>query len=199
MTIIGICGFQSAGKDTIADYLIKNHGFIKLSFASTLKDIVSIIFSWDRDKLEGITESDRCWREEVDTWWATELNIPLLTPRMILQTFGTQLFRNHFHNDIWTKVIKNKLRFLYEKNIVITDCRFINEIEMIRSYGGFILHIYRELPSWFNKYKNGEDTEEINNIHISELMWIREKFDYEIANTESKEILYSKIKNILFN
>ena len=33
--IIGICGFQSSCKD-IADYLIKEHGFIKMSFASYL-------------------------------------------------------------------------------------------------------------------------------------------------------------------
>ena len=34
--IIGISGFQSSGKDTIADYLVKEHGFVKLSFASAL-------------------------------------------------------------------------------------------------------------------------------------------------------------------
>lgn len=197
MTIIGICGFQSAGKDTMADYLINNHGFIKLSFASVLKDIVSIIFSWDREKLEGITDEDRIWREQVDLWWSSELNIPQLTPRYILQTFGTQLFRNHFHNDIWSKVIKNKLRILKNNNIVITDCRFANEIEMIRSYGGIIIHIYRKLPLWFESYKNGiHISSEIDNIHISELIWIREKFDYEISNTENKEKLYEKIKNL---
>ena len=40
--IIGICGFKSSGKDTLAEFLIKDYGFKKLSFASALKDIVAI-------------------------------------------------------------------------------------------------------------------------------------------------------------
>ena len=43
--IIGICGFQSAGKDTLGDYLVNKLFFVKLSFASLLKDIISILFS----------------------------------------------------------------------------------------------------------------------------------------------------------
>ena len=36
--VIGICGLISSGKDTIADYLIKEHNFVKISFADKLKD-----------------------------------------------------------------------------------------------------------------------------------------------------------------
>ena len=85
--IIGICGFQSSGKDTIADLLISQYGFKKISFGGALKDVVSIIFGWPRDKLEGLTEEDREWREKVDYWWATTLKMPQLTPRYVLQYF----------------------------------------------------------------------------------------------------------------
>ena len=85
--IIGICGFQSSGKDTIADFLIKEHNFIRLSFASALKEIVSIMFSWPRDKLEGLTKEDREWREQIDPWWSKSLKMPHLTPRYVLQHF----------------------------------------------------------------------------------------------------------------
>ena len=38
--IIGICGLQGSGKDTLAQILIDKYNFEKLSFASKLKDIV---------------------------------------------------------------------------------------------------------------------------------------------------------------
>ena len=44
--IIGLCGAQGSGKDTVANILIAEYGFIKLTFASTLKDVVAILFSW---------------------------------------------------------------------------------------------------------------------------------------------------------
>ena len=47
--IIGVCGFIGTGKDTIADYLVNIHQFRRESFANTLKDAVSSVFSWDRE------------------------------------------------------------------------------------------------------------------------------------------------------
>jgi hypothetical protein len=65
MNIIGICGPIGSGKDTIADILIKERGYIKLSFASALKDAVSAIFGWDRNMLEGADSESRLWREQI--------------------------------------------------------------------------------------------------------------------------------------
>lgn len=199
--IIGICGFQSSGKDIIADYLIKEHGFIKLSFASTLKDIISIIFGWPRDKLEGLTSEDRQWREQVDNWWSNTLQIPQLTPRYVMQYFATDLFRNQFHIDIWVKIVENKLNTILEsvngKNIVISDCRFGNEINMIIRLGGKIIQVYRDPPYWFDKYRQGETPNEMKNIHCSEIEWIRCYRDYDVDNDGSIEELYLKIKDIL--
>ena len=185
--IIGICGFQSSGKDTVAEYLIKEHGFKKLSFASAIKDIVAIIFSWSRDKLDGLTKEDRAWREQIDTWWSKTLNIPLLSPRYVLQYFATDLFRNQFHPNIWVKIIENKLNKL--DNFVITDCRFKNEINMILEYGGKIIHVHRNMPKWFYKYRQGEDVDEIKQLHISETEWIKCHNDYELTNDGTIEEL----------
>ncbi len=197
--IIGICGFQSSGKDSIAKFLIEQYGFQKLSFAGALKDVVSIMFVWPRTKLEGLTPEDREWRNVVDPWWAETLDIPQLTPRYILQHFGTDLFRKHFHQDIWVKIVENKLKQLTKEgiNVVITDCRFENEINLITKYGGKIVKVYRDLPHWFDDYRRGIDVEESKSLHISELGWIRSHCDYELTNNGTLLDLYEKIKYII--
>jgi hypothetical protein len=196
--LIGMCGFQSCGKDTVADLLIREYGFKKLNFSGALKDIISIIFGWSRTKLEGLTKEDREWREQVDQWWATELNIPQLTPRYVLQYFGTELFRNHWHQDIWVKIMENKLNQLKTENIVVTDCRFENEFALLTKYGGKIIHVYRMLPNWFESYKTNKDNPvEITSMHRSELEWIKCEFDYELSNEKTIEELYEKIRIII--
>lgn len=187
MVRIALCGFSGSGKDTTADILISKYGFTKLSFGSAVKDVLASIFSWDRTMLEGAKPEDRAKREIVDEWWSQELGIPNFTPRMAMQQIATQLFRNNFHQDIWTKVIKRKL--MNYDNIVITDCRFPNEIEMIKSHGFVLIHIERIKPSWFDLYKSGRECEEADRLHESEKSWIREKFDYTITNTSSVEEL----------
>ena len=104
--IIGICGFIGAGKDTAADYLVNFHGFRRDSFAATLKDAVAAVFGWDRELLEGRTKEAREWREQVDPWWSQRLGMPALTPRWVLQYWGTEVGRNAFHTDIWIAVWK---------------------------------------------------------------------------------------------
>lgn len=198
--IIGICGFQSSGKDTIAEYLIKEYGFIRFSFASALKDIISIIFGWPRDKLEGLTKEDREWREKVDYWWSHTLKMPQLTPRYVMQYFATDLFRNKFHPDIWVKIVENKLNDIIDKpntKIVISDCRFENEINMILRLDGKIIQVYRDPPYWFYKYRQGENPNEVRYIHRSEIEWIRCYRDYDIDNDGTIEDLQHKIKYIM--
>jgi len=165
-----------------------------------LKDIVSILFQWDRDLLEGITTESRKWRETVDEWWTTRLHIPNLTPRYVLQHIGTDVFRNHFHPDIWIAALERKLiNHMNLKNlnkVVITDCRFSNEIEMIRKLNGLFVHVHRgNLPSWF-----GKEDEFPKNIHVSELEWTKMFFDKSIDNTGiTMEELKCKVFETLIN
>ena len=119
--IIGVTGFIGSGKDTVANYLTTFHGFKKLSFAGSLKDAVSNVFGWDRELLEGTTKSSREWREQVDPWWANRLDIPHLTPRWVLQNWGTEVCRNGFHNDIWVASVQNKLRQATDDIVITLD------------------------------------------------------------------------------
>jgi len=162
--IIGICGFIGSGKDTIADYLVNLHHFRRESFASTLKDAVSQVFGWDRTMLEGRTKQAREWREQVDPWWAERLHMPTLTPRWILQYWGTEVCRAGFHDDIWIASLENKLRHSQD-DVVISDCRFPNEIKAIKNAGGRVIRVTRgPEPAWYeaaasvNRGANGNTT-----------------------------------------
>jgi len=191
MSLIAICGFQGSGKDTLANILIENYGYTKVSFGGILKDIVSIIFNWDRDLLEGITIKSREWRETVDNWWANRLDIPNLTPRYILQHIGTDILRNKFHPDIWVAALERKL---YNKcGIVITDCRFQNEIEMVKKLDGKLINIYKGIiPSWF-----GKEDEFPKDMHSSEVIWTKSTFDKTIENNGSISDLKINISKYL--
>ena len=203
--IIGICGFIGSGKDTVADYLVNLHEFRRESFASTLKDAVSAVFGWDRTMLEGRTKEAREWREQIDPWWANRLDMPTLTPRWVLQYWGTEVCRKAFHDDIWIASLENKLRNSRD-NVVISDCRFPNEISSIKNAGGSIVWVRRgELPDWYqyalaaNQLGSNMALNELKmrKIHASETAWVGTEFDHEIDNNSTIDDLYQKIQSII--
>jgi hypothetical protein len=202
--IIGICGFIGAGKDTAADYLVNFHGFRRDSFAATLKDAVAAMFGWDRELLEGRTRSAREWREQVDTWWAERLGMPHLTPRWILQHWGTEVGRNAFHTDIWIASLENKLRKSSD-NIVISDCRFRNEVAAIKNQGGRVIWVQRGMiPHWYDiAAKANHDDEaaqrwlDSEGIHASEYSWAGTRFDHVVENNSTVDALYQQLNDLL--
>jgi hypothetical protein len=211
--IIGITGFIGSGKDTAANYLVAKHGFRRDSFAGTLKDAVSQIFGWDRELLEGLTPEAREWREQIDPWWAKRLDMPRLTPRYMLQLWGTEVCRQGFHDDIWIASMENRLRKTVD-DIVISDVRFPNEIAAIRRAGGSVIWVQRgDLPEWYDCALRENTTHEDQqwlledahqlmpqkypNIHKSEWAWIGQTFNYTVDNNGTVEKLYEQINNLL--
>lgn len=201
--IIGICGFIGSGKDTAADYLVNFHGYRRESFASSLKDAVANVFGWDRQMLEGRTTQSREWREQRDEWWSTRLGRDI-TPRHVLQYWGTEVIRDGFHDDMWIASLENKIRTSRD-NIVITDCRFPNEIAAIRKQGGRIIWIQRgPLPEWYEaatRANRGEAVFQENlktlGIHPSETAWAGTAFDAEINNNDTIDELFTQLKSLV--
>ena len=203
--IIGITGLISSGKDTAADYLIRFHGFKKLSYAGPLKDCVSAIFGWDREMLEGTTQSSREWREEVDEWWAKRLNMPHLTPRWVLQYWGTEVGRRSFHNDIWVSAVENQLRKIQD-DVVITDCRFENEVDAIKNAGGTTLRVCRgDDPKWiehamdYNRTKNPQAIANLVDcgVHASEYSSVGLEYDFIVDNNNTIDELHKHMEIIV--
>jgi hypothetical protein len=202
--LIALVGFIGSGKDTAADYLVNFYGFRRDSFANTLKDAVSAVFGWDRELLEGRTKEAREWREQVDPWWAERLAMPTLTPRWVLQNWGTEVCRNAFHNDIWIASLENKLR-RSRNNTVISDCRFYNEVASIKNQGGRVIWIQRGItPHWYSiatQANRGDSAAqrwlEQQGIHASEYSWAGTQFDYIVENNGSIDSLYRQLNDLL--
>ena len=195
--IIGICGLIGSGKGTVADILVENHNFQKLSFADKLKDGVSAVFGWDRQMLEGDNDESRQWREEKDRFWSKETG-KTITPRLILQLFGTDCMRNGYFDGIWVSLVKQKIIDNPDTNWVIPDVRFPNEVKMIQNAQGEVWQVRRgDLPVWFtDKRDNGIEP---TDVHASEWAWIDrdESFEQIIQNDDSLEELLKKIEIIV--
>lgn len=199
--IIGIAGFQGSGKDTIADYLCNVYGFKRDSFAATLKDAVAAVFGWDRELLEGRTRESRAWRETVDAWWANRLNMPDLTPRLVLQRWGTEVARRAWHDDTWIASLENRLNRAHN-SIVITDVRFPNEIAAVRNAGGIVIRVIRGAePEWYdlaaetNQGRFNHMAQAYPEVHPSEWAWIGTEFDAVITNNaDGLDPLFAQVK-----
>lgn len=154
-SIISISGERGSGKDAIASILVDEYGFQKLAFADSVKDSLSVIFGWDRIMLEGIGEEARQIRELPDPYWSKKLNIPEFSPRYAMLHYGTEVMRTWLP-DIWVLSLEKKL-LQATNNIVVTDSRFINELQMLSSHSAKMTIVNR--PSLIATYNHKSDIE----------------------------------------
>src|SRR5678809_1433962 len=138
--LIGLTGQLQAGKDTVADILVKDYGFEKRGFSDALYQSVCELFDIDletalRFKTDGtkVVIADSQFpmvSKGVFTW------------REFLQRYGTESHRNVFGKDFWVEYLLKDLDLT--KNIVIRDVRFVNEAFGIKMLNGDIWKINRE-------------------------------------------------------
>jgi hypothetical protein len=159
--IIGIMGQARAGKDTMANHLVKNYGFVRIALADEIKRIEMRL--WD------MTE-EQCWGDDLKE--VPDLRYPLpgkghLTPRVGAQIIGTEVARSAYP-DTWVRILQNnanavlngthyydrakgilpnrRIRRFFSKKpagIVVPDIRFMNEIDGIHKEGGVVIRVRR--------------------------------------------------------
>ena len=201
--IIGVIGFIGSGKGTAADILVEKHGFVKLSFADAVKDATAVIFGWQRSLLEGDTDESRNFRETKDEWWSNKFGYDF-SPRLALQLMGTEAGRDVFHKDVWVYALERKMEMY--KNVVIADVRFPNEIEWMRSKGGFAVRVCRGAdPVWYDEAVKANANDSIaqdrmvdhHKVHYSEWAWAGQIMDYQLDNNGSISMLEADIGHML--
>jgi hypothetical protein len=175
--LFGLSGKKQSGKSTVAIYLKEKYNFLEVSWADPLKQIVG-------KKLLGLTEfqvnGPMEKKEAIDPFWGK-------SPRELLQIIGTDCFRDQVHPDFWVKIGMRKIQQHLEDgySVVVTDCRFPNELSAIKNLAGHSVRISR--PDQVNKDR-----------HPSELALDSFEHDYNIS-AESGDIdgLKFQIKQVL--
>jgi hypothetical protein len=163
LKIIGICGQKFNGKDTIADYLVSNYGFTKISLGDPVKHALQEIFCFSYEQLWGVQ------KEITDSFWK-------VTPREMMQYFGTECLRikfgtdyPHIGNNIWVLALHRKIDELISKGItkiVVPDLRFPNEEKPIRDFGGCVLKVIRKKLVSGDSHASENSLEHINVDHV---------------------------------
>jgi dephospho-CoA kinase len=113
---IGIIGGLGSGKSTVAQYLIDNYGYIKMSLADPMREIAREYFGY-------IGKENPRYRP-------------------FMQKLGTDWFRSE-DPLVWVKHLKRRV-VSFEcapYNIVVDDCRFVNEAEALLDWGWTLLYL----------------------------------------------------------
>jgi len=187
--LIAFLGKKSSGKDTAADFLIKNDNYIKYVFADPLKKGIQAFFNLSDDQLY-----DEKLKEIIDPRWG-------VSPRKLLQTIGTDIFQYLIHDLLpnlkgekrnhWVTLFKEwyleELNKNPNMNVVIADARFTHEIKAIKELGGKVFKIVR--PRLEENVDEHLSENEINCIPD-------EMIDDTIMNDSDLDSLYCKIINL---
>jgi hypothetical protein len=198
MKLIGVAGFARSGKDTIAHYLVKNHGFTKLAFADPMREMLyatNPIVEVSSHLVHTSAEHERYWdivdtqtifirvRDVVDKlgWEGYKLHFPEI--RELLQRLGTEGGRKVLGDTIWTDALMNKARAI-GGNIVVSDVRFEDECETIRMNAGKVIRVTRPGISSVND-------------HITDKRLPDAFVDYEVHNDGSIKDLEGKVAALL--
>lgn len=159
MVLIGIAGKKGSGKDSLASYLGSKYGFVNIPFAKELKSAVRRDFGFSLDHTDGMLKESKTQyvSNVVHAVNGMVIRTEHWTPRDIMIAYG-QFFRQ-FDKDYWVKKTFDKIQEIRmfhnygsDSRVTISDVRFKNEADYIRSQGGILVRLERK-PE-LNVYKD---------------------------------------------
>jgi hypothetical protein len=251
--IIGVSGHANSGKDTIAEHLIYEHGFVRVALADPIKRFAYHVFEFSRQQLWGPSASrnkvDHRYYADSEAWnlalanltskgpafvaevlntadeeklsssyktlvnWFFWLRVehPNLSPRIMLQTLGTEWGRKYVDPDIWVNALLRTAKLLLHEDgnttlwsydpllgpvstersslrgVVISDIRFENELVAIQREGGSIIRVIRP--------ETDSDAKNLGIVgHESEVQeFSLDNVNFLVQNDKSLSDLYSSI------
>lgn len=132
MKLIALTGLPRSGKDTFATRLVERYGFVRRQFSDPLKEAAAILLDRPLSQMRGENGFDR---EDVLPEWGFSV-------RWFLQMLGTECMRDTIRRDFWVHRMRNYLVDALAP-VVITDCRFDNEVALVHQFGGIVIEIVR--------------------------------------------------------
>lgn len=143
--IVALSGLKGAGKDTAAEVMVEEYGFRKIAFADALRQLLLVIDpEISFEDIWGVNCRRLSQLVAESGWDEVKRSYPEV--RRLMQVTGTEGVRMLFGENAWVDILARKFPDLadYDTRYVITDCRFDNEVEFIRSHGGLLVWIDRE-------------------------------------------------------
>lgn len=143
LELVGLSGYARSGKDSVADVLVRDFGFTRVSFAGPMRDALLALNPIVRYEESGYYRI----KEVIDVFgWDGYKDSPFGEEvRALLQRFGTEVGREQWGDDFWAGLaIDRALQIIDDGGrVVITDARFVNEAETIQYFGGQVWRVRR--------------------------------------------------------
>lgn len=141
--IIAFAGRKQSGKSTCASFIANQFvgsiaGNVKIyNFADPLKLMCKDIFGLTYEQCYG---TDNQKNELVDCHWEGKQ----LTAREVMQLVGTDMFRA-LQRNVWANATIRKIKTENFDLALIADCRFPNEVDVVKHAGGLVIKLTRDL------------------------------------------------------
>lgn len=176
--IIGLHGVARVGKDEFANYISQYYGFTKLALADPIRTALFSLNPW----ILTDTMSYRL-QDIINMFGWDEAKVLYPEIRRLMQVFGTEIARCQWNDNFWINLMIENIDKL--NRVVISDVRFQNEVDMVRSYGnnGYLIKITRPGVTSVNS-------------HISDAGLDDSLFDLVIRNDGSLKHFHNKIDKI---
>lgn len=134
--VLGLGGLKESGKDTVADMLVANHGFVKIGMSDPLHEAMLRL---NPIVLEAVGPDEDPTRYEdivAERGYTAAKEVPEV--RRLLQVFGTEIVRDMIGKDFWVDMMARRVSELIESGqdrIAVTGIRFPNELEYFKAEG----------------------------------------------------------------
>ena len=143
--IIAFAGRKQSGKTTACEFTANvfsqttQQNSAIYNFADPLKKMCIDIFGLTYEQCYGTDDQKN---EYVNCKWPDSEEV--MSAREVMQYVGTNVFRKMQHN-VWSEATIRKIKDENLPLALIADCRFPNEVEAVRSAGGLVVKLHRNI------------------------------------------------------
>lgn len=128
MIVFALSGKSGSGKDEVGRILVEKSRFVRYAFADALKDCALAADPFI--SLQGNEFMRLSILVEKEGWDEAKKHPDV---RRLLQRMGTEMGREIISPTVWTDILRDKLTKDLPDWVVVTDCRFFNEVEELKS------------------------------------------------------------------